>query len=127
MWLCVIISPCVCVMLHIGEKAWLQLPDARPDCRSVGYCSITRVCVHHTSILLGGGGELFHGKCSFSPLLQIWFVGIDFKLKTLNIDGKRLRMQIWYVCTLYFLRRSIYTLSSSEVVCMSLTSQIHDT
>lgn len=36
------------------------------------------------------------------------FIGIDFKLKTLNVDGKRLRMQIWYVL-LYTLRHSVYS------------------
>jgi len=43
----------------------------------------------------------YTSKAQFSTLTNFVFVGIDFKMKTILVDGKRIRIQMWWV--IYFI------------------------
>jgi hypothetical protein len=48
--------------------------------------------------------------------LPPWRAGIDFKIKTIELEGKRIKLQIWSVFTNTILFTFIYVLADPEAI-----------
>lgn len=40
------------------------------------------------------------------------FIGIDFKIKTIELDGKKIKLQIWYICLIFCCILKLLSLSN---------------